>query len=425
MSADSEVETITHSVATSDRVSRLRILAISDVFPWPTRDGYRLRFASVLSGLASLGEIDLFVCAYPGEESVQQLPGFVGRCRVIRVPFQDRSLRYLAHVVSSPLPHRIVQRRWNEAEGELQAFARPPYDVVWFSHAGSYAAFGHLGLGPAVVDLDNLEDHVIARSKRPTGRPYRTLDTGAGAIRRLLREIRDSREQWCWARLQRKIVERASVVSVCSRIDRDRLAGDNVAVVPNGYLDPGPDDGCLPREPVLLMIARFTYEPNLVGARWFVNEVLPRLRDWVPGVQLRLVGRHDKRMGTLENIPNVQIVGEVAHVGSEVRSARAVVVPLMTGGGTRLKILEALAYGRPVITTSVGVEGLDLEPGNEALVADDVGGFAESCRDVLVDEGLARRIGEAGRSFFLKGYQLHHVHESVTNLVTAMSTSKT
>lgn len=399
---------------------RLRVLAIGDVYPWPARDGYRLRFASVLSGLAGIAEIDVFVCAYPGEEHVEQPPEFVNRFRVVRVPFTDRTIKYVARLLTSRLPHRILQRDWKHAEPELRAFARPPYDVVWFSHADSYAAFGHLMPGAAIVDLDNLEDLVIQRSKR--SRNLRGCGSADSASTRgRLSRLRDRREQWCWTGLQREILKTAAVVTVCSPLDRDRLNGHNVAVVPNGYRDPGPIEWNVLRDPVLLMVARFTYEPNLAGAYWFVHEVFGRLRESVPEAHLRLVGKYDKRLLPLGNVPNVQIVGEVADVGPEVKAARVVVVPLMCGGGTRLKILEAFAYGRPVITTTVGVEGFEIEPGNEALVADNPERFASLCKELLMDEERGRRIGEVGRSFFLNGYQSHHVQGSVIELVRAMA----
>ena len=142
---------------------------------------------------------------------------------------------------------------------------------------------------------------------------------------------------------------------------------------------------------------------------------MPLLRDLVANLEVRFVGRHDGNLDPLAQLPNVSIVGEVINVADELRSARAAMVPLRKGSGTRIKVIEALAFGLPVITTTIGCEGLPIENGIDALVKDDARSFAESCAQVLTDDDLCHRLKIAGRALFLKSFSETSISTSIVN----------
>ncbi len=384
-----------------------RILVVGDVFPWPPRDGYRLRVSGVLDGLGAAGDVDLFIAAQPGEDEDVVPPAYVGRHDIVAAPPTPRSIGLALRTVGSRLPRRVLWRDWSDARSRLARFASGPYDVVWYSHADTFAALGDPALGPAIVDLDNLEDVILGGSSlwRSMGKLLRPGSApGSGGKRRFATSLLDVRDAWCWLRVQRRQATVAEAVVVCSEVDRQRLGSSNSVVVPNAYADPGPPPDTVPTSPTLVMVAHFVYQPNLDAAAWLVRDVLPMVRRLIPEVQVRLVGHHDHRLPAVAAASGVTIVGRVADVGAELRGARAAIVPVLSGSGTRIKVLEALAYGLPMVTTSIGCEGIAIEPGRHALVCDEPGDFADACHRVLVDDELWRRLRSAGRTLYLDRY---------------------
>jgi glycosyltransferase involved in cell wall biosynthesis len=384
---------------------RLRILAFGDIYPWPPQDGYHLRFASLLNALSEVGDLDLFVAVLESEEVMAQAPTAIGRCEVVVAKSMSPSTTLALRTLRSRLPTQILWHEWDDARSRLDRFARGPYDLVWYMHADTFVAFGDPTLGPAVVDFDNLMNNLLRRPmsslmmfSAPTRGRLRLPRVKVGDIARWALHLRD---RLLWYRLQREIARRASAVVLCSEVDRKRLGSPRAVVVPNGYRDPGPPTDPLPEAPILVMVGLFTYQPNIDGAVWMANYVLPELRRAVPGVVVRFIGHYDHRLESIASVPGVQIVGKVPQVGSELRGARGAVVPLLHGSGTRIKILEALAYALPVVTTAVGCEGLGLTTEVEALVRNDPLEFAAACALILTDDALCERLRSGGRSLFL------------------------
>jgi glycosyltransferase involved in cell wall biosynthesis len=275
-------------------------------------------------------------------------------------------------------------------------------------HADTFVAFGDPALGPAVVDFDNLMNKLLARPmssfimmSAPSERRFRLPRVKVADVARGASHLRD---RLLWSRLQRVIARRVTAVVLCSDVDRKRLGSPRAVVVPNGYRDPGPPIGPVPDAPVLVMVGLFTYQPNLDGAVWMANNVMPELRAVVPDAVVRFVGHHDERLERIASVPGVHIVGSVDQVGPELRSARGAVVPLLHGSGTRIKIIEALAYALPVVTSTVGCEGIDLTTEVHALIRDDPADFAAACAEILTDDALCERLRNDGRNLYLDRY---------------------
>ena len=409
----------------SDEVRRLRILVVGDVFPWPARDGYRLRFSSVLNALSGVGDIDLFVAAWEGEDDVGQPPNIIGRCEVVVAPLTHSSLGRYIRTGSSRLPSRILWRSWVNSQREIRQFVRKPYDLVWYCHGDAFAALGDPSFGPAVVDLDNLESRVI-RAPRIAFIKMSTRNEGLARVLRmnigaLATWVIIWRDRLLWSRLQRAISKEVASTVVCSEVDRKRLSTKRVTIIPNSYDDPGPPPGPLVIAPILLMVALFTYQPNLDGARWLAQEVLPELRRLVPNVTVRLVGRYDERLPAVATVPGVEIVGEVDTISVELRKSRGVVVPILSGGGTRVKILEALAYGVPVVSTGVGCEGLGVITDHHAMIRNDPLEFAAACAQILASDALCESLRSNGRSLYQDHYSTEIVAAQVRELALSVA----
>jgi glycosyltransferase involved in cell wall biosynthesis len=133
--------------------------------------------------------------------------------------------------------------------------------------------------------------------------------------------------------------------------------------------------------------------------RWFRNEVWPR----IPGsTQWRLVGRNPEAVaGIVAGDDRIELIGAVDDAVTEIARSRVAIVPLLSGSGTRFKILEAWAAARPVVSTSIGAEGLGARSDEHLLIADSAPDFADAITRLLKDDALRRRLGEAGRALYL------------------------
>jgi glycosyltransferase involved in cell wall biosynthesis len=172
---------------------------------------------------------------------------------------------------------------------------------------------------------------------------------------------------------------------------------------------------------VLAFVGRRDYGPNTDGARFLVERVLPHVRSLLPGSVIRFVGRGGDELADLAGAPGVELVGEVDDVAAELARADAIVVPLRFGGGTRVKILEAFAWRIPVVSTSVGCEGLDATPDEHLLVADDPEQFARACERAVRDHALRSLLTERAFALYDRRFRSEAVEEIVAASITAVA----
>jgi glycosyltransferase involved in cell wall biosynthesis len=172
-------------------------------------------------------------------------------------------------------------------------------------------------------------------------------------------------------------------------------------VVPNGVdlgaFAPAPEPRGGP--PTVLFTGTMNYPPNAEGAAWLAHEVWPRVRAARPDARLLVVGRAPApAVRALDGHDGVEVAGGVPDMAPWFAAAHAVAVPIRSGGGTRLKVLEAAASGRAVVSTALGAEGLALEPGREIVVADAPGAFADALLALLADGDRRHAIAAAARA---------------------------
>jgi glycosyltransferase involved in cell wall biosynthesis len=167
-----------------------------------------------------------------------------------------------------------------------------------------------------------------------------------------------------------------------------------------------PQDRATEDKPVLAFLGSMDWMPNVEGIHWFVREVWPQVCARVPEVELRIIGRRpgaDIR-ALADRDSSIVVTGTVADVRPHLRDAAAMIVPLLSGGGTRIKILEAMAFGLPVLSTTIGAEGLPFEHDRHLLLADDVASFTERCVGMLRSKDLRARLARAARDEVVNHY---------------------
>jgi glycosyltransferase involved in cell wall biosynthesis len=186
------------------------------------------------------------------------------------------------------------------------------------------------------------------------------------------------------------VLPRVDLVLVCSEVERASVALPGVSVVSNGIeLPPEPPAAGGGDGRTLLFVGFMDYPPNADAVRFLVGDILPRVRLAVPGARAVLVGRtSSEAVRRLHDGATVIVKGEAPDLRPHYENASVVVAPLRVGGGTRIKILEAFAWRRPVVSTSVGAEGLQASPGYDLFVEDTPDGFAARCIALLNDAFL-------------------------------------
>ena len=222
-----------------------------------------------------------------------------------------------------------------------------------------------------------------------------------------------------WHRFQRSLAARVERIVVPSALDAARSALPNATVVPNSYPRPRRPVGnpAAGGPPVVLFQGSLGYPPNIDGAKWLATAIAPRIRTAVPASEVRLVGRPATSVTQLHQPGVLTVVGQVPSMEDELARASVAVVPVRYGGGTRVKILESFAHRVPVVSTTLGAEGLDVEDGVHLLLADDSEEFAAATVRLLRDVRLRVRLTEAAETLYLDRYDGRVADEGVRRLV--------
>jgi glycosyltransferase involved in cell wall biosynthesis len=236
---------------------------------------------------------------------------------------------------------------------------------------------------PVVLDLHNVHARIAGRG----------VETGSG----------DAGEAARTLRFERGLAARCSAACVVSEVEaaaaRALLGADRVHVVPNGVDTASfAPASSAPDSARALFVGRMDYEPNIEAVRYFAREVWPSVRRRVPDATFHIVGTDPASEVRELADDDIVVHGRVPDVRPYYETASVVVVPLLAGGGTRLKLLEAAASGKAIVTTTVGMEGIELDPGVHLAVADEARGFADATVEFLTDVHLRERVGAMARA---------------------------
>jgi glycosyltransferase involved in cell wall biosynthesis len=159
--------------------------------------------------------------------------------------------------------------------------------------------------------------------------------------------------------------------------------------------------------------------PNEDGMQYFVQQILPRIREAEPDVTLSIIGRAPTpAVKRLADQAGIEVTGRVDDVRPHIAAGAIYIVPLRIGGGTRLKIFEAMAMGKAVVSTTIGAEGLPVTPGHDIVIADDPAEFARSVVDLIRDDAARRRIETAARQLVVERYDWSAVAQDFEHALT-------
>jgi polysaccharide biosynthesis protein PslH len=407
---------------------------VAEQYPWPAGDGYRQRLDHMIRGLAAVGEVEVHSLYLEGTAEAEPPPvDGVTAPRVVRARIAGGAGARAATWLRDDMPRRMVGPDWSAVRSSIEESLseRGPFDLVWFSHVETWRRVHDLLRGvPSVADFDNLENLALRLRRRipPRSAP------GSGPLARARTLLRwggsrtlDLVDERRWDRLQQQCAAEVDRVVVCSELDVVRSGCSNAVVVPNG--SEAPPGAVTDRRrlrgavPTFLFVGALDYEPNAEAVEWFVRDVFPHVRRRVPEARLRLVGRGRSNVAWVADEPGVELVGAVDDIAVELRGADVSLVPIRVGAGTRLKVVEALANRIPLVTTTVGCEGIDVTDGLDALIEDGPEDFADACVRLAGDGGLRQRIADAGARLFDGRYEWARIEEHVARLASEVVSS--
>ncbi|GAB4558770.1 MAG: glycosyltransferase [Anaerolineae bacterium] len=403
----------------ASEVSR-RILLLTPQPPYPPHQGTAIRNLNILIQIARHHAVDLVTFLPPGEELPPSSPLYNLCEAVVTAPMPVRDLaKRLKDTLTSPWPDMALRLDTPEMWRELQRLCQDRrYDVVQiegiemaaYGMAAASApllpwsrAFRPLSPRPRIVFDDHNAEYVL--QQRACVTDLRLPKRWPAAAYSLV--------QWLkLRRYERLICERSDVVIAVSEVDAQairRLApGVEPVVIPNGVdLEAYAPTAVTPeplRQPALVFTGKMDFRPNVDAALWFAN-VLDRVRQVVPDAHFYIVGQKPHpRLQRLNQHPGITITGWVPDTRTYIAAAAVYVVPLRIGGGTRLKLLEAMALERAIVTTRLGAEGFSVTDGQEVRLADTVDAFAEAVIELIRDPERRRQLGLRARRFVEENY---------------------
>ncbi len=403
----------------------MRTLVVVEFFPWPATNGGLIRAANSVEALAELGELDLFVF-HDKRKPEPVVPPTVRVANVVTTAYPVSGwLRWRARwLLQRGVPTQIASRMADPGpRNDFASLEIAPYDLVWFSSARAYEWLGRPHLGPTVVDFIDLEDE--KEHQRAAIMRRKPAVTTRQRMDRFLSAREADVNAGDWTRIQRSIAGEADRVLLCSDLDVQRSGLANAEVVVNSYQRPLRPAGRHHQgaSPVILLPATFDYEPNVDGAKWLARDIGPLVRRQLPGAEIRLVGHTTPAVEALHDPPSVTVVGRVPDMATELARADVVVVPVRFGSGTRLKILEAFAHRVPVVSTTIGAEGLGAEDRTHLLIADRPEEFADAIYRLRSSPTLHRRIVDAAEEFYVERYASSVAGARVQQLARQLSES--
>ena len=383
----------------------MKLLLLTPQLPYPPHQGTTIRNYNLVRRLAERHEVHLlsFVLQAGEEQTAAPLAEACRSLCTVVAP-QRSTRRRLASLLTSRLPDMALRLPSTEFHAELRvALEREDFDVVQVEgiEMAQYGlAWRRPDRRPLWVFDDHNAEYVLQR---------RAFETD---VRRPRRWPAAAYSWIQWRRLtayERLACHQMDRVVVCSEADRAALQsimpGLVATIIPNGVdsayfrSDAARGEPSLPLHS-LAFTGKMDFRPNIDAVVWFVREVWPAIRAQVPDARFYIVGQKPHlRVAALADEPGVTVTGAVDDVRPYIAGAAVYVVPLRIGGGTRLKILEAMAMGRPLVSTTIGCEGFPLTSGRQLVMADRPADFAAACVDLLRDPEKGAALGREGRQF--------------------------
>lgn len=391
----------------------MQILFVATWFPYPVDNGSRIRVHHLLRALAERHEVHLLAFMPPeAGQYVQDLRAWCPHVAVVERPMFWRDRRKALLGYFSPQPRDVVAGYSPEMADLVKQSAR--------HHRFDAVVASVVDVAPYALLVPDTP-HILEEHNFMTRWMEEQYQAQRGPAKRALRRM-----TWQKCRhYERQLYPQFDACTMVSEQDRRAVLSaipgytGRVEVIPNGVDLERNRPGLAEPEPDRLAFnGALTYYANADAMRFFAGEILPLIHRQRPGVRVKITGRTDGvDLSWLPADGSVALTGYLEDVRPAVAGSWACVVPLRSGGGTRLKILEAMALGTPVVATPKGAEGLDVTPEEDILIGERPGEFADQVVRLLADQELRRRLAENGRRLVEAKYGWQEIGRRFCELV--------
>jgi sugar transferase (PEP-CTERM/EpsH1 system associated) len=405
----------------------MNVLWLSHFVPYPPKGGNLQRSFNLLREVAKNNRV--FLLAFnqksllPSEEklkeSVEQLRSFCRCVQAFEIPCEKSTwswIKLLLGNLFSPLPYSVKKFQSEKMAQAIQTIMRDhEIDLVHFDTVALAEYSRYSTRGKKVLNHHNVESALLlsraSQEKNPLARFYLRLQGNK------------------LSRYEKRTCGTFDSNIVVSELDKDKLKDHSpkteVEVVPNGvdtsYF--AVSDAQV-RKNNLIFAGGMNWFPNRDAVLYFSENIWPLLKKEIPDVSFTLIGTAPpKKITDLGRKEKIEVQGFVDDVRPYLARAAAYVVPIRAGGGTRLKILDAFACGKAVISTSIGCEGLEVTPGTNILIGDSPAEFAKQVIRVCTDSGLRKSLGEEGRKLVEQKYSWVTIGDSLNRIYERLARS--
>ena len=394
----------------------MKVLFISTKGPLPTNDGHCLRTYNLLRQVSQKHEIYLFSFVKYSEE-YDHIDEFKGLCKHIEYfslgenYSSFRNVLSLALNVFSNKPFVAQKYDTHEMRDSIKnLLSHEDIDLVHLDMLPLYCYQDLFSGIPIFLNQHNIESALLLRQ--------------AEAESNIFRKYFFSIQQQRLEKFEKKALGGVDQVAVCSQQDlqlaKQYAPSANVKVIPNGVdLDFFQSTGTFDEEPdTLVFVGGLNWYPNRDGMEWFDREILPEIIALKPSIKIHLIGRSEK----INWVHSDHFVehGFVDDIRPYLERAAVFIVPLRVGGGTRLKILDAMGMGKAIVSTSIGAEGLGVENGEELILADLASVFAINVVNLIENRKERRQLSLCARKFVLSTYKWEIIGKKICQVYADM-----
>ena len=392
----------------------MKILFLSPTVPFPLTDGGRIRVFNLLKQIAKKSDVTLLALETQATDAdgIAELRQLGIRVHLVpNAPTLPRvSFGTLVKAFLRRQPITVARYDLPAYRQKFRALiADQTFDLIHYEmfHTAQFRTETNL---PGVLSQQNVDSAIWRRLCSETVNPFYKFTYWT--------------QQLAFQRYERVLSPKFDAVTCTSDIDaavfQHHCAEDAIKIIPNGVdVTHYVPDFTTEAPAHLIYIGSMDWYPNEDAVAFFADEVLPRIQEKVPDVAFSIVGGNPSvRVQKLAERDGVVVTGRVPEIKPYFAEATVFVVPLRIGSGTRLKILEALAMGKAIVSTTVGAEGLELRDGEEIFIADEPIAFADAITRLLTDSQLRRRIGENGRARVERDYDWQSIGEKLHGVYT-------
>jgi len=404
----------------------MQILFLTPQLPHPPKQGTAIRNWGLIKSLSARHEITLL--SFDDTNFISD--DLRAACKEVHtVPAPHRtSLHRLRDLIFSPLPdlaHRLASKEFGE---KLQSLITNYKFAALFVEGLELANFA-IRQPPSAVSKTIFDAH-----NAETVLQRRAFENDSRSIKRMPVALYSLIQTRRLANFEAKVCRAVNYVTCVSQEEAQTLRALvptlNPIIVPNGIFLSGYD--LTPQPPLLtqtpasgegarmVFTGKMDYRPNIDAVVWFSSEIFPKIKNEIPEAQFVIVGQKPTpAVKNLELINGIKVTGAVDDIRPHIGGATVYVAPLRMGGGTRFKLLEAMAMKKPIVSTTIGAEGFAIQNGREMLIADDTDSFAQAVIALLRDESKRRTLSEAGYEF-VKGFDWEKIMPMIEKILASV-----